>query len=61
LRRAGITVERGKGTRRTICLSKARGKTSETSATSEKSLAKDVQDVPDDLSPLLHDPSHLVA
>ena len=57
LRRAGITMERDKGTRRMIHLRMAREKTSETPATSGKSLAKDVQDVSDDLSPQLHDPS----
>jgi hypothetical protein len=61
LRRAGINMDRDKGTRRTICLSKAREKTSETSATSGISLAKDVQDVPDDLSSRLYDSSHWVA
>jgi hypothetical protein len=61
LRRAGITMECDKGTRRTIGLSKAPEKTSETSATSGKSPAKDVQDVSDDLSSHLHDPSHWAA
>jgi hypothetical protein len=60
LRRAGITIQRDKGTRRMIHLRMAREKTSETSATSEKSPAKDIQDVSDDLSPQLHDPSHWV-
>jgi hypothetical protein len=56
LRRVGIEVERDKGTRRIIHLSKAREKTSETSASSANCAKKDVQDVSDDPSPLLHDP-----
>jgi hypothetical protein len=57
LRRVGIEVERDKGTRRIIHLSKAREKTSETSASSANCAKKDVQDVSDDLSPQLHDES----
>jgi 5S rRNA maturation endonuclease (ribonuclease M5) len=53
LRRVGIAVERDKGTRRIIHLCKAREKTSETSASSANCAEKDVQDVSDDLSPLL--------
>ena len=53
LRRAGIEYQRDKGTRRTIHLCKAREKTSETSASSANCAEKDVQDVSDDLSPLL--------
>ena len=53
LRRAGIGYERDKGTRRTIHLCKAREETSGSSETSEKRAGKDVQDVSDDLSPLL--------
>jgi hypothetical protein len=51
LRRAGITMERGKGTRRMIRLCKACEKTSETSASPENHPEKDVQDDADDLSP----------
>src|SRR5262249_52850187 len=54
LRRVGIQVERDKGTHRIIHLCKARGKTSETSASSAKCAEKDVQDVSDDLSAKLH-------
>jgi len=50
-------MERDKGTRRMIHLRMAREKTSETPATSGKSLAKAVQDVSGDFSPQLHDPS----
>jgi len=53
LRHAGIEYQRDKGTRRTIHLCKAREKTSETSASSANCAEKDVQDVSDDLSPLL--------
>jgi hypothetical protein len=54
LRRAGITLDRDKGTRRRIRLCKSREKTSETSASSENHAEKDVQDVGDDLFPHLH-------
>ena len=53
LRRAGIGYERDKCTRRTIHMCRAREKTSETSASSANCAEKDVQDVSDDLSPLL--------
>jgi hypothetical protein len=54
LRRVGIAINRDKGTRRTIRLCKAREQTSETSASPENHVEKDIQDVSDIVSPKLH-------
>jgi hypothetical protein len=57
LRRSGINLERDKGTRRTIRLCNAGKRTAVTSATSAaEEMAKDNEDVLDDVFPQLHDP-----